>query len=346
MTVPAFPLDAATLAALRGAMLPMDGSIADHAEAILAAVAKTTAGTPIGELAYVDLTAGSCLLPMAFAAAGARRVVVNDTASRTLVAARALFGGAPADGEDMARRAAATTTPRRMHVASFRFVADYLTRDVADVFDRLFHTRATPEVEATARYVALRWVLGFADPEDGFRILMTHEPDQLLDDDEHDWRGYLARARDPAAVIRADCAAIVAGQRALRTRDVGLLHADMRDVASAIDYGGPTLVAVNPPTNGVDEYVIDDQVVHSLIANRFAPLTRCRESAAAFWRSRVEIALAALPPGALYLVWGGDGALPASDCLALWKRFGVPRHLETLSPSPGRSATWGIFSRT
>ncbi|MBL8697809.1 MAG: hypothetical protein JNK67_05535 [Alphaproteobacteria bacterium] len=345
MTAPDFPLAADTLATLRRAMLPMDGSIADHAEPILAAVAAATQAVPLADLAYVDLTAGSCLLPMAFAAAGARRVVVNDTASRTQVAAQALFGGAPADAETMVRRAAAATAPRRQHVASFRFIADHLTRDVAEIFDRLYFALAPAAEAMTARYVALRWVLGFADDEDGFRILMTHDPAQLRADDEEDWRGFLDRARRPSEIIAAVSRDIAAGQGALRTRDVAILHGDMRDVAGAIDYSGPTLVAVNPPTNGVDEYVIDDQVVHSLIANRLVPLTKCGESAAAFWRSRVEIALDALPRGTFFLVWGGDGALSSEDCRATWTRFGDPVHLATVVPSPGRHALWGIFRR-
>lgn len=345
MTTTVFPLAAETLAILRRAMLPMDGSIADHAEPILAAVAASTADIPIGELAYVDLTAGSCLLPLAFAAAGARRVVVNDTASRTQIAAQALFRGAPADAAAMTRRLADATAPRHAHVASFRFIADYLTRDVAETFDRLFYAVAAPEEELTARYVALRWALGFADAEDGFQILMTHDAAQLRADRDHDWSGFLARARDPVGTVATLCADIAAGQRALRTAETAILHADMRDIAGTISYDGPVLVAVNPPTNGVDEYVIDDQVVHSLIANRLVPLTRCGESAEAFWRSRVEVALAALPPGAFFLVWGGDGALPASACLDLWRRFGEPVHLQSVVPSPGREATWGIFRR-
>ncbi|MBM3525879.1 MAG: hypothetical protein FJX57_23255, partial [Alphaproteobacteria bacterium] len=123
-----FPLDAATLARLRRAMLPMDGSIADHAEAILEAVARATTGVAIDALTYVDLTAGSCLLPLAFAAAGVRRVVVNDAASRTQIAARALFYGAPVDATVLAGLLNDGTTPRRMHVASFRLIADYLPR--------------------------------------------------------------------------------------------------------------------------------------------------------------------------------------------------------------------------
>jgi hypothetical protein len=126
---------------------------------------------------------------------------------------------------------------------------------------------------------------------------------------------------------------------------VRILNADMRDVAAAIDYRGPCLVAVNPPTNGVDEYVIDDQIVHSLIANRLVPLTRCAETAAAFWRSRVETALAALPAGALFLVWGGDGAMTAEACRSVWLAYGDQVHAARVELDEGRAALWGIFRR-
>ena len=45
-------------------MLPMDGTIADHAEPILAAVADAVPPARREALSYVDLTAGSCLLPL------------------------------------------------------------------------------------------------------------------------------------------------------------------------------------------------------------------------------------------------------------------------------------------
>jgi hypothetical protein len=119
----------------------------------------------------------------------------------------------------------------------------------------------------------------------------------------------------------------------------------MRDIAAAIDFTGPCLVAVNPPTNGVDEYVIDDQIVHSLVANRLVPLSRCTEDPAEFWTRRVEAALAPMPTGTLFLVWGGDGAMTAAACEAAWRRHGDVVHRATISFGDGRGATWGIFRR-
>jgi hypothetical protein len=337
-------IDGATLARLRRAMLPMDGSIADHAETILAAAAEAIPRAKRAELTYVDLTAGSCLLPLAFAASGARRVVVNDTAARSIVAARALFHGevlAPA----LVARALAGDAPMRAHIPSFHFASDYLTAGICAVFDRLFHADLPVAQAATLRYLALRYVQDFADPEDGFRILLTHDRAQLLADDETDWRRFLACLDDGPARLERIRAEIEAGQLARGAAERHVLHADMRDVAAAIRCDLPCLVAVNPPTNGVDEYVIDDQLVHSLIANRLVPLTRCKESAEAFWRSRVETALAGLPAGALYLVWGGDGAMSAEACRAVWERYGACVHAQAVQASPTRRALWGIFRR-
>jgi hypothetical protein len=337
-------VDAAMLARLRRAMLPMDGSIADHAETILAAAAAAIPHAQRSALTYVDLTAGSCLLPLAFAAAGIRRVVINDTASRSIVAARALFQGAAID-DGLLARVLAGAVSMRAHTPSFHFASDYLTAEICAVFDRLFHAELPPAQAATLRYVALRFVQDFADPEDGFQILLTHDRVQLRADPETDWRRFCAALDDGPARIATALAAISDGQRAMTTPDRRVLHADMRDVARAIPYDLPCLVAVNPPTNGVDEYVIDDQLVHSLIANRLVPLSRCRETAEEFWRARVEAALHALPTGALFLVWGGDGAMTAQACAAVWQRFGDPVHRASIEASPGRHALWGIFRR-
>lgn len=339
-------VDATTLATLRAAMLPMDGSIADHAEPILAAVADAVPSAARPALGYVDLTAGSCLLPMAFAAAGARRVVVNDVAARSVVAARALFLGAPLDAA-MLQQACAGRLPRRPHRPSFHIVADHLMAPTAALFDRLFHAEAPSAEAASLRYLALLFVLGFADPDDGFRILMTHDPAQLRADRETDWSAFLARLDAGAAPLAAARTALVAAQSALRTPGPArrVLHADMQDIAAGLDYTAPCLVAVNPPTNGVDEYLIDDQILHGLIANRQVPLARAHEDAATFWRRRVVAALTPLPRGTLYLVWGGDGAMDAQACCAVWSRFGDAVHQAQVPLGPDRTALWGVFRR-
>ena len=338
-------VEPATLATLRAAMLPMDGTIADHAEEILAAAADAMSPAGPRDLAYVDLTAGSCLLPLAFAAAGARSVVVNDIATRSIVAARALFAGGDVPA-GMLDDALAGRLPSRAHVPSFRFASDYLPEAACRAFDLLFHAEVPAPQAATLRYLALRHVLRLADPEDGFRVLLTHDRGQLLADRDEDWSRFVSRLDEGCAGMPADLAKVRAGARAAAAAGgVRILHADMRDVADAIDYSGPCLVAVNPPTNGVDEYVINDQIVHSLVANRLVPLTRCAEAPATFWATRVEAALAPMPPGTLYLVWGGDGAMAAEACEAVWLRYGDAVHRSTVAFPDGRGATWGVFRR-
>ena len=338
-------VDPAMLATLRAAMLPMDGTIADHAEDILAAAADAVPASRRRELSYVDLTAGSCLLPLAFAAGGARSVVVNDIATRTIVAARALFAGGDVPAA-MLDDALAGRLPSRAHVPSFRFASDYLPEAACRAFDRLFHADIPAPQAATLRYLALRHVLGLADPEDGFRILMTHDRAQLLADRDEDWSRFVARLDEGCAGMAADLRAVRAGaEAATAAGSTRILHADMRDVAATLDFTGPCLVAVNPPTNGVDEYVIDDQVVHSLIANRLVPLARCAEDPVRFWTTRVEAALGPMPRGTLFLVWGGDGAMPADACEAAWARHGDAVHRAELAFGDGRGATWGIFRR-
>lgn len=332
------------LALLRRAMLPMDGSIADHAEPILEAAGEALGAARHGAFAYVDLTAGSCLLPLAFSAAGATRIVVNDIAARTIVAARALFSGAAID-QDMLDDAYAGRIARRPHVPSFRFASDYLTAEICTIFDRLFHVDLPAPQAATLRYLALRDALAFADPEDGFRILMTHDPAQLRADPDADWSGFLAAHRDRQDRLAALRATLIAARAATGAPAVRILNADMRDVAATIDWRGPCLVAVNPPTNGVDEYAIEDQIVHSLIANRLVPLARSRETAERFWRTRVTAALAPLPTGTFFLVWGGDGAMDAEACRSVWQAYGARVHAAEIDLGHGRQAVWGIFRR-
>jgi hypothetical protein len=333
-----------TLALLRRAMLPMDGTIADHAEPILAAVADAVPAARRAELAYVDLTAGSCLLPLAFAAAGVRAIVVNDIAARSTIAAQALFLGDDVTAADL-DDVCAGRRRTRMHTPSFQFASDYLTAEACAGFDRLFHADLPRRQSATLRYLALRDILGFADPEDGFRILMTHDHAQLRAETDSDWRGFLAHHDGRAARLQALCADLTSARAALRTTGIRVIQADMRDIAGRLDYGGPCLVAVNPPTNGVDEYVVEDQIVHSLIANRLVPLARCAESPASFWRDRVDAALSPLPPGTLFLVWGGDGALDIGACEEHWLRFGDTVHRACIALDGGRQAVWGIFRR-
>ncbi len=332
------------LSELRRAMLPLDGSIAEHVPDIVAAYARLVPPKEWPGVTVVDLTAGSCLLPLLFAARGARRLVVNDLAPRSQLAARALFGGVRFSW--LAVEALLTTRrPRlRRHVPSFHFASDYLTEPVAGLFDRLYYATVPARERAAYQYLALRWVLGFSPVEDSWNILPTHDPRQLRDDLSHDWGPYIRRMHRPLAVLRrvADdfnrAIARVGGTRAA-------VHGeDMLTLCRRVDYGRRAFVVANPPTRGLDEYVIDDQLAHSLMANRWLPLSRSRETPEAFWRRRVEAALKAVPAGSHALVWGGDGALSWRDCTSVWARYGV-RVAERRADRPGGRAGWAILER-
>ncbi len=321
-------------------MLPLDGSIHDIAPDILAAVAEIVPRRGWRDLAYADLTAGSCLLPLAFAAAGVRRLVINDVAPRSTLAAQALF---PAEPLPPARLGAILSgvTKLRRHVPSFHFAADYLLAPVAEQFDRLFHAALPAADAAVARYLALLWVMGFAPgATESFEILMTHDPAQLRADDGVNWRPYLRRLAR-ADVVLAGLARDIARGQALTVHATATIHQrDMLDFTSADLPDGPLLVAINPPTRGIDEYVIDDQLIHSLIANRWLPLSRSRESNRDFWTRRVRAAMRLLPRGALYLVYGGDGSMTWRECHAVWSEAGDP----LVTRRAGRGG-WAIFRR-
>lgn len=336
MSASAFALPWKTL---RAAMLPLDGSIHDLAPDILAAVDSLVPRRQWRDLAYVDLTAGSCLLPLAFAAAGVRRMVVNDVAPRSTIAAQALFGAAPLPPARL-KALLAGSLPQRRHVPSFHFACDYLLEPVAARFDALFQARL-PEGEArAARYLALLWVMGFAPGvHESFEILLTHDPAQLRDD-AHDWKPYLKRLDRAEKVLAQHAAAIAAGQKLAARTKVTVHQRDMLDFTAADLPEGPLLVAINPPTRGIDEYVIDDQLVHSLIANRWLPLSRSRETNREFWLRRVRRAMRMLPKDALYMVYGGDGSMTWRECFATWSDFGDPQVVRR----NGRGG-WAIFRR-
>jgi hypothetical protein len=119
----------------------------------------------------------------------------------------------------------------------------------------------------------------------------------------------------------------------------------MADVAPKLRLVGPVFAAVNPPTRGLDEYTIDDQLVHSLMANRWLPLSRTSESPMAFWTRRVSSALEHLPEGADFMVWGGDGSMHWLECFRIWALYGKPLHVSRLGPqedAPG----WAIFKKS
>jgi hypothetical protein len=324
-------------------MLPMDGNIGDYVPDIFAAFERLVPPAGWRDVAYVDLTAGSCLLPMLFGARGVGRLVVNDPAPRSDLAARALFGGRPVDPA-MVRELVAAPSPRlRAHVPTFHFACDYLTEPVAGVFDRLFHADLPSADIPAIRYLALLWVLGFVKSvEDGFEVLLTHDEDQLLAIEDVNWRPYIERARRPLEVLSGLIRDLNAAVALQRCRDVAIHSEDLATLCGRLDYGAHALVAINPPTNGLDEYLIDDQIVHSLLANRWLPLSRCRESAEEFWRRRVETALAAVPAGSHCLVWGGDGAMTWAECCSVWSRYGDPVHVARLGPAES-SPGWQIL---
>lgn len=332
------------LSVLQRAMLPLDGSIAEHVPDIVAAYARLVPQRDWPATTIIDLTAGSCLLPLLFAARGARRLVINDLAPRSQLAARALFGGATLSWADVERRVMERRPRLRRHVPSFHFASDYLTEPVAEIFDRLNYANVPVRQRAAYQYLALRWVLGFSPVDDSWNILPTHDPRQLRDDLSHDWAPYLRRMQQPLRVLRrliddfnrtvvtvSDARAAVHGE-------------DMLTLCRRLDYGRRAFVVANPPTRGLDEYVIDDQLAHSLMANRWLPLSRSREAPETFWRRRVAAALARVPAGSHALVWGGDGSLRWSECAALWARYGE-RVAECRAQRPGGRAGWAILER-
>jgi hypothetical protein len=330
---------------MRRAMLPLDGSIAEYVPAILAAYARLVPRRDWPGVHLVDLTSGSCLLALLAAGHGMRRLVVNDTASRSVLTASALFGRRPLDLRRV-RRLVTTREPQLYrHTPTFHFASDYLTADVAATFDRLFHARLPAADRPAYRYLALRWALGFAaSAEDAFTVLPTHDPRQLRDDVEHDWAPYLRRARRKVSVLLALACDINSAIAHLGSCRVDLHQTDMRDLCRRLDWQRRILAVVNPPTRGLDEYVVDDQLAHSLLANRWLPLSRSRETAERLWTSCVETALRHLPRGSHAVVWGGDGAMRWRDCRRVWERYGVLRAVGWASEPP--KAGWAILEKT
>jgi hypothetical protein len=333
----------ARLQTLRRAMLPLDGTIADWVPEIMDAFARIRPMPQWRDLTMVDFTAGSCLMPALFAASGVRKLVVNDFAPRSHLAASFLFGRRKID-EDRVRDLVEAKRPKlRTHVPTFRFACDYLVEEACEVFDRLFHAEVPAAERTGLRYLAVRWALGFArSAEDGFEILYTHDRAQLARMRDVDWHPYLARARSPLRVLAGLVRDLNAAVDAVGPVRAQLHCADMKDVAGTLRLDGPVFAAVNPPTRGLDEYTIDDQLVHSLMANRWLPLSMTSETPLAFWTRRVSSALHRLPAGAFYMVWGGDGSMRWSECLQVWRLFGTPIHISRLGAgeeAPG----WGIF---
>jgi hypothetical protein len=318
--------------ALKRAMLPLDGSIHQHAPAMVQAFAGLLSRRQWHLLTYADLTAGSCLLPLVFAAAGAKRVIVNDVAPRTTLAARALFGGETVDADVL--------PPRwKGHVPSFHFACDYLLAEAAQVFDRHYFARPASPIR---QYLALRWIMGFATGVDGdFDILLTHDKERLAAKTDGNWGAYLARLARPKAVLRKLAAEINPVVRLVAGMRAEVHEEDLLTLAPKLRWGeGPLLVAINPPTRGLDEYTIDDQLVHSLLANRWLPLSEWHEDHRTFWTTRVKAAMAALPAGAWYIVYGGDGAMNWRDCMKVWAGGGEVQ----VEQRDGRGG-WAIFRK-
>ena len=180
--------------------------------------------------------------------------------------AAALFGGHRLRWQRI-RELLAAPAPRGI-TPSFHFACDFLTEEVAAVFDRLYHGALSRAERPVYRYLALRWVQGFAQ-EDDFPPLLTHDPAQLHADIEHDWAPYLRRARQAPMVLKKLARDINTAIGLVRTDRVQLRGEDMLTLVGRLDYGAAPFIVANPPTRGLDEYVIDDQLIHSLLANRW-----------------------------------------------------------------------------
>jgi hypothetical protein len=331
------------LETLRRAMLPLDGTIADWVPGILAAYSRIVPERDWGGTTMVDFTAGSCLMPALFAARGVRRLIVNDFAPRSHLAANFLFGGRKIEPQRIRALLAAKRSRTRPHVPTFHFACDYLIEPVCAIFDRLYHADVPAAERDGLQYLAVRWALGFArSVEDGFDILYTHDTTRLAKLRNPDWRAYLARARRPAAVLDRLTRDLNAAIDAIGPAKARLFCADMQAVAPALRLKGPVFAAVNPPTRGLDEYTIDDQLVHSLMSNRWLPLSQTVESPLAFWTRRVDAALRHLPAGSHYMVWGGDGSMSWQACCEVWGLYGRPLHVERLDRSDAAPG-WAIY---
>ena len=331
------------LETLRRAMLPLDGTIADWVPEIMDAYARIVPMREWPKLTMVDFTAGSCLMPSLFAAFGVRRLVVNDFAPRSHLAARFLFGRRKIDGDRVSALLASKRPKLRAHVPTFHFACDYLVEPACNVFDRLYHADVPAAERTGLQYLAVRWALGFAKSvEDGFEILYSHDHARLARQRDVDWKAYLARARRPAPVLGQLVRELNSAIDAVGPVRARLHCADMKDVAKGLRLSTPVFAAVNPPTRGLDEYTIDDQLVHSLMANRWLPLSQTPETPLAFWTRRVDAGLRHLPQGAHYMVWGGDGSMRWSECLRIWSLYGAPLHLSRLG-ADAESPGWGIF---
>jgi hypothetical protein len=340
-------MPSSTLDIMRRAMLPLDGSIAEHVPGIVRAYARVVPPREWHDVTLVDFTAGSCLMALLFAASGIDKLIVNDIAERSHLTAQALFGRRRLDAKRVRRLLSAPAPRLRPHTPSFHFAADYITAEIAGTFDRLYFARLPAVDRPIYRYLALRWATGFSpssDAEGGINILPTHDYRQLLADPENDWRPYVQRMRQQRSVMATLIAEINAALPLLRGARVEIQRRDMLDLCRDAAYGARNLVVVNPPTNGIDEYVIDDQFLHSLLANRWLPLSRSRETAEEFWIRRVEAALRRVPRGSHVVVWGGDGALTWPECWRVWTRWAVPLQVHRIRQD-NRRPGWAILEK-
>lgn len=331
---------------LQRAMLPLDGTIARWVPEIMDAYARIRPTGAWRELTMVDFTAGSCLMPALFAASGVRQLVVNDYAPRSKLAADFLFGRQPISLRRVEALLRSRRPKPRVHVPTFHFACDYLLEPVCEIFDRLYYADVPASERTGLRYLAVRWALGFArTAEEGFEILYTHDIRQLAQTSDVDWHPYLARLRRYRSVMSALVRDLNASLGVIGPVRASIHCADMVEIAPKLRLKVPVFAAVNPPTRGLDEYTIDDQLVHSLMSNRWLPLSKVSESPMAFWTRRVSAALKHLPLGAEFMVWGGDGSMHWRECFQIWALFGEPLHISRLG-SGEDAAGWAILRRT
>ncbi len=203
-----------------------------------------------------------------------------------------------------------------------------------------------PSSGGVYRYLALLWVSGFAPtPEDGFEVLMTHDPAQLAGLKDHNWRPYFERARNAPRVLAAHAEQINAAIRLQRAGETKIVSADLIDVVATEAFEAPCLGRHQPT----------DQRARRIRGRRPAAAQPDRQSLGAavdvpgeqgriLAPARLRAGLRALPAGALAIVWGGDGALSWRECLATWSDYGTAAHVRRTGPGDGAPG-WAIIRR-
>ena len=262
---------------------------------------------------YHDLTCGSCSGSATFALNG-MNVTANDLSLRSYIAAQGLFSTIrlpPKLLPPLVEKAASDQPLAPVPSDTIR--SGFIHPDACRVFDALYFAGDRGDVPQEhapmARYLALRW-LCIQRP---FTYYLKHPAGPLKTWylQGPGWAKIAAQAMNPLPFLFKLLAGIDLYQKSLPSHVTArVTRGDCREIVRDLDFSRPSIVALNPPTDGNVRFMSSNRLLDSLLHNQKLPIEKDDLPPDDLWRSLVFDTARHIPAGHFLFGFAGDGATP------------------------------------